>query len=87
VLLLDGIFLHRPGLRELWDFSVILEVPFTVSVARMAMRDGTGIANPEDPSNRRYVEGQRRYLRECDPAGHATTVLDNADPARPVLLR
>ena len=31
ILLLDGIFMHRPELRDYWDVSVWLEVPFGVS--------------------------------------------------------
>lgn len=45
VLLVDGIFLHRDELRDVWDESVFLDVPFDVSVPRMAGRDGL----PDDP--------------------------------------
>ena len=41
VLLLDGIFLHRPELREFWACSIFLDVPFDTTFARMASRDGT----------------------------------------------
>ncbi|AEE45245.1 uridine kinase [Cellulomonas fimi] len=86
VLLVDGIFLHRPELAPWWDVSVFLDVPFAVTYARMAVRDGCP-ADPEDPANTRYREGQRRYLRSVDPARRATVVVDNADPAAPVLVR
>jgi uridine kinase len=76
ILVLDGLFLHRPELRDLWDLSVFLEVPFTVSVARCAARDGTS-PDPAAAANRRYVEGQRLYLATCDPRAHATWVIDN----------
>jgi uridine kinase len=36
ILVLDGLFLHRDGLVDCWDFSVFLDVTFAVSVARMA---------------------------------------------------
>jgi uridine kinase len=86
ILVVDGIFLHRPELAALWDLSIWLEVPFEVSVPRMAARDG-GDPRPDAPSNLRYVEGQRLYLRECDPAGRATALVDNTDLGRPRLLR
>jgi hypothetical protein len=35
---LDGLFPHRDELIDCRDFSVFLEVPFAVSVARMAER-------------------------------------------------
>jgi uridine kinase len=76
VLLVDGIFLHRPELRPYWDYSIFLEVPFDVSVARLAGRDGSD-PDPWSPRNHRYVEGQRLYLRTCRPHDHATVVIDN----------
>ncbi len=41
VLVLDGLFLHRDELAAFWDLSVFLDVPFDVTAARMAVRDGT----------------------------------------------
>jgi uridine kinase len=85
VLVADGIFLHRPELRRYWDFSVFLDVRFEVSIPRGARR-GEGSADPLAPENRRYVEGQRLYLRECDPKAHATIVVDYDDPGAPLIL-
>jgi uridine kinase len=76
ILVFDGIFLHRPELRGYWDYSVFLEVGVAVSMARCAQRDGTS-PDPHVPSNRRYVEGQQLYLRECEPWCHATVVINN----------
>lgn len=76
VLLVDGIFLHRDELADRWDFSIFLAVDFAVSVARMARRDGSS-PDPDDPRNRRYVEGQRLYFAQCDPAARASLVIDN----------
>ena len=80
-LLLDGIFLHRPELIEVWDLSVFLHVPTAVSVQRCADRDGT---SPE--GSRRYVEGQRLYLDRCQPHTLANVVIDNTDLAAPDIL-
>jgi uridine kinase len=84
VLLLDGIFLHQPRLRPFWDWSLFLRTSFAVSVARCAARDGSS-ADPTHPANRRYVEGQRLYLAECDPAACATAVVDYDDLEQPSL--
>ncbi|MDC7123583.1 uridine kinase [Cellulomonas fimi] len=86
VLVVDGIFLHRPELAAWWDFSVFLRVPFDVTFARMAVRDGCP-ADPDDPVNARYRDGQLLYLAEVAPVDRATVVVDNVDPARPVLVR
>ncbi len=87
VLLLDGMFLHRPELRGCWDMSVFLHAPFVISVPRGAAR-GPGYGSPDlaAPTNRRYIEGQRLYLRECDPFALATLVIDNSDIDHPRIL-
>jgi uridine kinase len=86
VLVLDGLFLHRDELRGHWDLSVFLDVPFAVSVARMAARDGSP-ADPEHPALRRYVEGQRRYFAACRPAERADVLVDHSDLVEPRVLR
>ncbi len=85
VLILDGIFLHRPELRRAWDFSVFLHVGFDVSIPRCARRDGSS-PDPHSAANRRYVEGQRLYLREAQPWEHATVIIDNTDLAEPSIM-
>lgn len=77
-LIFDGIFLHRPELRDYWDFSIFLHVKFEVSIPRGAQRGpGFGSPDPEASKNRRYVEGRKLYFRECQPERHATLVIDN----------
>ena len=83
VLVVDGIFLHRDELHGWWDTSVFLEVPFVETFRRMAVRDGCP-PDPSDPTNARYVEGQRLYLQHR-PQERATFVIDNSDPRRPVV--
>jgi len=85
ILLLDGIFLHRPELRGYWDVSVWLEVAFSVSIPRGAQR-GTGSPDLHAASNRRYVEGQKLYLLEAAPQRHATLVIDNNDLGAPFIV-
>jgi uridine kinase len=84
VLVFDGIFLHRPELRDLWDHSVFLHVDFAVSVPRMAHRDGT---SPGPAAHHRHIEGQRLYLSLCRPAEHASVVVDNNDLTAPRIIR
>jgi uridine kinase len=85
LLLLDGIFAQRDELRGLWDLAVFLDVPFEISVARMAARDGSP-DDPGHPDQARYVEGQRIYLATCDPRSRADVVVDNSDLAHPRIL-
>ena len=86
VLLVDGIFLQRPELADVWDATVWLDVPFAVSVPRGNARFGDGHdSDPDAEANRRYVGGQRLYVAAADPRAKATWVLDNTDLDRPVL--
>ncbi len=75
VLIFDGIFLNRPELRDEWDLSVFLDVPFEVSFARLAKRDGSD-PNPEAVGNKRYLEGQKLYFKEVRPQRDADIVID-----------
>ena len=86
VLVFDGIFLHRPELRDEWDISIFLDVPFAESYRRMSLRDGCS-ADPLAVANRRYYAGQQLYLAEVNPAAAADIVIDNADVDHPRLVR
>lgn len=88
VLLVEGIFLHRPELRELWDAGVWVDVPFAVSVPRGNARfPHLTDTDPASESNRRYVGGQRLYFAEAAPWENATWIFDNTDLEHPTLSR
>lgn len=86
LVLVDGIFLHRPELIDVWDATVWVHAPFEVSVPRGNSRyPGAHDPDPEAPCHHRYVGGQRLYLREVDPVSRATWLLDNTVLERPRL--
>jgi uridine kinase len=78
VVIVDGLFLHRSELCDRWDYSIFLDVPFQVTAARMAIRDGSN-PNPAHPGMRRYVDAQLLYFDECSPKAAANVVVDNID--------
>ena len=87
VLIFDGIFLHRPELRRHWDFSIFLQVDFSVSVPRAIEREGP--AREEELRGiyaTRYVPAQQRYLGAERPMDRASVVIDNADPRDATLV-
>ena len=87
-LIVDGIFLHRPELRCCWDLSIFLKVDFDVSLPRGAARGQSFDAiDPNAPTHRRYVGGQRRYLAECAPEQQADIVIDYNDMEAPRILK
>lgn len=87
VLLIDGVFLHRPELTALWDASLFVHAPFEISVPRGNGRLTTrqpGDNDPEHAANARYVQAQQFYLEQA-PSQQATWVLDNSNLSQPTL--
>jgi uridine kinase len=84
ILLVDGIFLHRPELRDAWHVTLYLDVEVATGLDRCAARDGV-VA--EVAANRRYVEGQRLYHEACRPEEVATWLIDNDHLTAPRIVR
>jgi uridine kinase len=80
LVIVDGIFLQRPELDDLWDYRVFVHVELEESLRRGVERDGG-----EDLYRRRYLPGQELYLERVRPRERADAVLDNNDPQQPVL--
>ena len=90
ILVFDGVFLLRPGLRDHFDVSIFLRVGFDITLARAEQRDRHlfgSIEELRDRYARRYQPGQKLYLATADPESRATIVVDNDDPQNPVLER
>ena len=88
ILLLDGIFLLRPELAGLWDFSIFVQASFAVTLQRALLRDRDLIGSAEaveEKYHRRYIPGQEIYLAQAQPERAADVVFINDDPDHPVL--
>jgi uridine kinase len=86
VLIFDGIFLHRSELAGCWDYSIFLQVSFDTSIPRCAQARPELSPDPRAASNQRYVDGQRIYLRTCEPEKLATMVIDNESLDAPTVV-
>jgi uridine kinase len=89
VLVFDGVFLHRPELRGLWDRSIFLKVSFDTVLARAVRRDAAYLGSEQavlDGYAHRYIPAQMAYLQSCQPENHADFVIVNDDPHLPLLL-
>lgn len=96
VVIVDGLFLQRPELRDAWDLSIWVGGGERVTQQRVA-RASSGA--PADGARlvvhllgwwarvMRYVDGVERYLRECSPREIASFVVDNNDLEHPKLQR
>jgi uridine kinase len=86
--IVDGIFLFRPELDDLWTFRVFVRIELAESIRRGSQRDSEKHGSVEEAERlyrARYAPGQRLYLDAVRPAKRADAVLDNRDPARPEL--
>ena len=88
VLLFDGVFLHRPELREHWDFSIFVHAGFDVTLERAQRRDLYLFGSAERVREvylQRYIPGQKLYLQAESPLQRADVVFDNTDIQNPAL--
>ena len=76
-LIVDGIFLNRPELRGIWNYSIWLDVAVEHAGLPMVARDG--IAG----RGQRYDGGQRLYFAEANPRAVASAIVDNTEPDHP----
>jgi len=79
LLIVDGIFLFRPELNDLWDFRIFIDIGPEESIRRGVARDGP---QTEGLYRRRYVPGQRLYLGAVSPAELADVVLSSGAGGR-----
>jgi uridine kinase len=90
VVLVDGVFLHRPELADLWDATVWVEAEIDVAADRGAERNRVWFDSLDETYERfrtRYKPAQRRYIEEQRPHERATFVFRNTDLREPELVR
>ncbi|MFT4029773.1 MAG: uridine kinase [Protaetiibacter sp.] len=83
VLIVDGHFLQGTALRGIWNWVLWLDADREARLARTVARDGAD-PDPDAPSNLRYWEAHRLYVRDARPHLQANAIVDNTDPAAPV---
>lgn len=90
VLIVEGVFLLRPELRQWWDLSIYLHVDEAVTLDRAVVRDLSQFGSEEEVRrrySRRYLPGQAIYREVAAPLDAADVLVDNTDPAQPRVLR
>jgi uridine kinase len=88
VLILDGVFLLRPELRDRWDLKIHLSVHPSEILRRGRIRDLDVYGSIENVDRRylsRYLPAQEIYLADDRPIEHADFIVINDDPDRPVV--
>jgi len=88
VVLVDGVFLLRPELRELWSLSIFVSVSFDEVLRRAVARDIALFGSRGEVERRyraRYIPGHKLYLAAARPLDVADFVVRNDDPDNPSL--
>ena len=86
VLIVDGVFLLRPELIDLWDFRIFVDVSFDVALRRAIERDRDLFGTAEVVKKRyhqRYFPAQCLYLDGARPRKKADIVVKNDDVKSP----
>lgn len=84
VLIFEGVFVLRPELDDCWDFRVFVEASFEETLSRALSRDVDLFGGEEGVRRRyerRYIPGEKEYLRLYRPRERADVVVVNDDPA------
>lgn len=90
VVVVDGVFLQRPELADLWDATVWVEVDLDKAAERALERDLVRVDSVDAELERyrlRYLPAQRQYIEEQRPQERATFVLRNTRLDEPKLVR
>jgi uridine kinase len=90
VLVVDGVFLLRPELRELWTLSVYLRVSPQETLRRAHHRDLALFGSAQEIERRylgRYLPGQALYRQRADPEAIAHILVDNERTDTPRIQR
>jgi uridine kinase len=89
-LLVDGVFLLRPELRDLWSLTVHLTISLAEILRRARVRDLERFGSRAEVDRRyalRYLPAHALYVADVDPEAQADVVVDNERVDAPVVLR
>ena len=85
ILLFDGVFLLRQELIDYWDYKIFVDVDFEESLRRATLRDKE-LFGSEAPARdrylKRYIPGQKIYLKTVNPKTLADVVVKNNVPEK-----
>lgn len=88
-MIVDGVFLFRPELDDLWSFRVLVAISEEESLRRGVARDGALHPSPEAARHLyrvRYLPAQRMYEARVRPGERADVVVVNERPEAPRLV-
>lgn len=85
VVVVDGSFLLRPEVSDLWEVHILITASRAASIARQQARDGSP-ADVADPYYARYFGAYDIYVAERSPGARADVTVDNSAFHAPVAV-
>jgi uridine kinase len=88
VVLIDGVYLFRPELDDLWDVRLFVAIDPDDSLRRGPPRDQAWVGSVAAAAERyqtTYIPAEDHYITTFRPEERADVVIDNRDPATPRL--
>lgn len=88
VLIVDGTYLQRPELAAYWDVAIYVHASSEVCLQRGIDRDSARLGGPGQTERmyaERYQPAYEMYLQEASPEASANVILDNENPAQPIV--
>lgn len=81
IVLLEGIFLFKPGYREYFDLKIWIECSFQTALKRATARGQEGLppAETQNAFETIYFPAQRIHLDRDDPRRNADVIVNNDD--------
>jgi len=90
ILVVDGVFLLLPTLRDQWDLTIWLQIDWQTMLSRAERRDVAWVGSPEGVRARyqqHWIPRHELYERLVDPERMTDIVVDNNDVDHPVVIR
>ncbi len=79
IVIIEGVFLQRDELKDVFDYMIYIDVPENTRLARVLERDGY-IGDSDqiaEKYNNRYFPAERFYVKNCNPAEKADYTVRN----------
>ena len=88
IVLVEGVFLFRTGLRDLFDAGVFIEVPFAEARVRF-MRRRIEVKDTRSPSvfDDIWLPAFQRYCLEYRPVDFCSVRIDNTNYSHPKIIK
>lgn len=78
IVIIEGVFLQRQELKDLFDYMIYIDVPEEVRLKRVLERDGY-IGDQQQIKakyDNRYFPAEHYYIKECSPSKNADYIIE-----------